>query len=102
MAANKSSLQRQMTGFIVPPLDAGLIHDMACKVDLLSDKEEPKRHYRQSWRPRPTKGGVCEIEKDLFDYLSKDICWLGVTLCTTKNLLCIIDRKWSIYFWVCH
>jgi len=78
MAANKSSLHKQMTGFIVPPLDAGLIHDMACKVDLLSTKEEPKRHDRQSWRPRPTKGGVCGIEKEQIDYLSKDITWLGL------------------------
>ena len=37
-----------MTGLIVLPLDAGLIHDMACKVDQLSTKEEPNRHYRQS------------------------------------------------------
>jgi hypothetical protein len=52
MAANKSSLHRQMTSLIVLPLDAGFIQDMAYKVELLSSMEEPKRHYRQS--------GFCE------------------------------------------
>jgi len=75
MAAIKSSLHQQMTGFIVLPLDAGKIHDMAYKVDLLSDKEEPKRHYRQSGSAN-AQGRSVSIEKDQIDYLSKDITWL--------------------------
>ena len=75
MAAIKLSLRPQMTGFIVPSLDAGLIHDMACKVDLLSAWKS-RRDIIASQDPANAQGRSVSIEKERIDYLSKDMEWL--------------------------
>jgi len=46
-----------MTSFIVTVTRCGSFQDMAHKVDPLS-KEEPNRHYRQSWKPIPLEEGI--------------------------------------------
>jgi hypothetical protein len=74
MTAMQLSLCRQMTSLIITVTRCGLFQDMAHKVDPLS-KEEPNRHYRQSWKPTPNAEGInmSSILKELLQISLKTV-----------------------------